>query len=56
MGTVVGSNISGDYDVTGAWLVRPAVTGPRSRECGAFEAESTAMALEFWALYAQSPD
>jgi len=59
MGTVVGSNISGDYDVTrGLALYDPAGDlAHRSRELWSrLEGDSITMAREFWARYAQSPE
>ncbi len=59
MGTVVGSNISGEYDVArGLSLYDPAGDLPtRSRDLWArLEADSLSLAREFWARYAQSPE
>ena len=59
MGTVVGSNISGEYDVArGLALYDPAGDLPdRSRDLWSrLEADSATMARDFWARYAQSPE
>ena len=59
MGTVVGSNSGSDYDVArGLALYDPAGDlAHRSRELWSqLEADSLAMAREFWARYAQSPE
>ena len=59
MGTVVGSNESGDYDLArGLALYDPAADlAQRSRELWSrLEAESLAIAREFWVRYARSPE
>jgi len=59
MGTVVGSNISGEYDVArGLALYDPAGDLPqRSRDLWSLlEADSLSLAREFWVRYAKSPE